>query len=330
MLCALGAAIAPPGARQALARPVSLGTERAIERGGLVIHHTQSDAGRAEATADLLAKVQAQVEAQLGLRVPLPIDVHLAPSERHFKDTMQALAGTQAPAWAQAVALPHASAVVIKARTLTVVGGDSLEQVLAHELAHMAMWGVSRELPRWANEGLAMWAAGQTLGPRELNGIARMAKLNLLPELVELEANFPPHAAEAQLAYQLSFAYCAWLAETYGDAGLRSVLRRVDRGATFSSAFERGLGVPLRGTELVFRGRLAERYRLWMDVVSTEALFAFAALLVIAAFVRHRIRRRRLLQQMDEDEAFEGGPHLRLVRRPRDAPSDVTDDVGEA
>ncbi len=288
------------------------GTEARLERddGAIAIHFTRSDRARAEATLTLIDRLRSHVERRLGLPVPLPLEVVLAPTRRHFDRAVRTLThGATPPTWSQAVAIPAASTIVIRARTLRATGGDRLEQVLAHELAHMSLWRTGDRLPQWAEEGLAMWVANERPSPHAFNTLARMAKLDTLPSLRELEHDFPEHTAQAQLAYALSAAFIDWVAKTYGAEKLGRMLALLDRGLAFEAAFERGCGAPLRGSEIVFRRWLAARYRLWRDVFTTEGLLALGALLTVLAFVRYRLRRRRWLRAMAaEEEAASTSP----------------------
>ncbi|RME74032.1 MAG: hypothetical protein D6776_05980, partial [Planctomycetota bacterium] len=239
--------------------------------------------------------------------------------------------GRDPPRWAIAVAIARAGAVVIHGPRLRAAAPMELDRTLAHELAHLALWRVERELPRWANEGLAQWAAREPIDPSVRNALARLARLGTLPDLSSYATSFPAHGEGAQLVYALAHAFIAWVAETYGEAGLRRWLRLLDEGLPPAVAFERGLGVPLRGAELVFRGRLAAQYNPWRDLASTEGLFIFMALLVLLAFARYRWRRRRLLAAMDAESPPEetGGVRappgplpFRPGRRPEPWPSE--------
>ncbi|GIW71133.1 MAG: hypothetical protein KatS3mg102_0675 [Planctomycetota bacterium] len=278
------------------------------------MHHPGTHPELARWVAGLVARLRGELEARLGLELPSPLHVHLAPTDRHFEETVRALAGGRSPpAWAQAVAIPRAPALVIRLRGLQPAGSGSLATVLGHELAHAALWAVGPELPRWFEEGIAQWAAGERLEPLVRNRLAGMARGGTLPALQELERDFPPHAPEAQLAYQVALAFVDWLAERGGPERLRAVLGRAAAGAPFARAFEEVFGAPPRGYELVFREQLAAGFRWWVELARLEAVLALAALLAIAAFVRHRRRRRRLLAQMEQAERppVQGGPAAR-------------------
>ena len=78
-----------------------------------------------------------------------------------------------------------------------------LPQILRHELAHIALhrYIESARLPRWFNEGYAMWSAGQFDGSAgwklRLGFVTRRA-----PPLDSLTLDWPLIAADVRRRYQ--------------------------------------------------------------------------------------------------------------------------------
>src|SRR5205085_1288158 len=90
-----------------------------LEQPGLRVHYEQIDRAAAERTAAEVRAISADIDARLGIPPPEPIDVHLAENPAAFAREVDRLAaGAVVPEWALAVALPGASAVVIRAERL--------------------------------------------------------------------------------------------------------------------------------------------------------------------------------------------------------------------
>ncbi len=276
-----------------------------LEAPGLRVHYQERDEARARQAVALFRDVAADIETRLGLAPPAPLDVYLSENDAAFERVVGELAaGARPPGWALAVAIPGGSggpAVVVRASRLEVLSWNDLRPTLAHELAHLALARAGR-IPRWLNEGLALYAEGRRTAPEEQTRLQRHARAGDLPELADLARDFPAHAEEAQLSYLESLALVESLEAAAGAPAIRDFLRRLEGGEPFDRAFERAFEAPLRGYEIVWRADLARRYSLARDVWERASILTFAALLAIPVFVRYLWRRRKLLRAMDEAE----------------------------
>ena len=155
-----------------------------------------------------------------------------------------------------------------------------------------------------------MWASGQRLTRDEQTSLERLARRKDLPPLAEIAAAFPPHAAEAQIAYLASLSLVQTLEAWSGAPSIAALIDRLMAGDPFEAAFERAFGAPLNGVELAWRAELSKRYSLWRDLWHSTTLLSVAAVLAVIAFLRYWFRRKRLLTQMDASEADEGVPNI--------------------
>lgn len=273
-----------------------------IHREGLTVHFEKISPARAAAVADMVAAFGAEVEARLGAPLPPGVEVYLSPNDEAFDRTVTALAGGPAPRWALAVAIPGARAIAIRYARIEPATPNDLGLALRHELAHLALGGGARELPRWLNEGLAMWASGRRPTIRERLEVQRLARAGSLPRLDDLAATFPPHAEEVGVAYMESLLFIDALAGEWGEPPLRDFVARALRGARVEAAFEKAIGLPLPAFEDRFRSELGEGYSFWRDLYERGSLWSVAGLLAIIAFARYYARRRRTLRAMAEAE----------------------------
>ncbi|MHC4391196.1 MAG: peptidase MA family metallohydrolase [Planctomycetota bacterium] len=243
------------------------------------------------------------MRVELGLEVPVPLEVYVTRSRSRFDKLVRDLGRSSGPPeWSMAVAIGGANAVVIDATKLEPLSDRGLGPVVAHELAHLALAPLPRGIPRWLNEGLAMWASGQRLNPMQWSQLGGRARGEKLPTFAELTRSFPPHAAEASEAYLFSLAAVESLHQIYKAEAVRGFILDLDRGWRFDEAFDKAFHAPPDGFEIVLLEALKERYNPWRALMSTEGLFAVASLLAVLAFIRHRLRRHRLLKAMTEAE----------------------------
>jgi hypothetical protein len=205
-------------------------------------------------------------------------------------------------------AYPREGVVVVAARSRR---GELLdmEQILVHELAHMALdraLGVGA-VPRWLTEGFAYLHSSDTSFARAQTLIGATFSGRLIP-ILELEDSFPAGEDEAALAYAESYDFVAFLArrgrwaderdDAKGDrtrAAFRQFLSELGHGVPLDSAARAAFGRGLLELEKEWLSGLRERY-LWLPIGLT-ATFGWvlgAGLLVLGWRRRRRQARARL------------------------------------
>jgi tetratricopeptide (TPR) repeat protein len=112
----------------------------------------------------------------------------------------------------------------------------NLRRILYHEYAHVLIRALARDrVPLWLNEGLAQWAAGETMAHFE----QRLTKGETLLPFARLEKSFAGlNATEVPLAYAQSLSLTNFLVERFGEAQIIEVLHRLGNGANFQIAAE--------------------------------------------------------------------------------------------
>ena len=239
--------------------------------------------------------------ARAGLAAPDRIRVTLIPES----DARAA----EIPAWIVGLAFGASDLIIFPERVLP-YPYDSLESVLRHEIAHLALSqrAGSRPLPRWFHEGVAVSVdAGWDVSSR-LQLLLAMRRDPGLARLAELFAagNHPDSA----LAYRLSAALISDIRRRHGPAVPGAIAARVSEGEPFDRAFERETSeTPEAAAAQAWAG-----YRQWTAWVSalTSDMMPWVIILVLAfvAFIaraRQRARRRRLWgDDIAGDEPLEG------------------------
>jgi hypothetical protein len=291
------------------------GGERSIGSGGLTLTFLETEARGAPKLLALSRDALEVVSRRLGLAPPEGgIEVFLASSDRHFEDLFDRFTTRSAPSWALAVAFPSRRAVILKLHKNRPVSNDNIELTLRHELAHLLHRALSDQhpgaLPRWLDEGLAMWASGQRLNPLEVSELATRARNGTLPAFKDLEARFPRHSARAQLAYQQSLSFVQWLEERLSSKGkaIPDFLAELRESGSLDVALFRV--THLDDPMFDWRDALSESSSTGDYLLHHLGVWQLMSLLCIVAIIRHLIRRRRLLERLAFEDSWRGDDDL--------------------
>jgi hypothetical protein len=273
----------------------------AESRGGnLVVRHAPDAAPRARA---LLERVRAApplpaLPADVLDRDP-PIRIYLAPDERAFAR----LTRGRAPHWGAGIAFPATGEIVLPAYASPRGGQTSLDRVLRHELAHVALQRYldGLRVPTWFAEGYATWAAGQF--DLEAGWMLRLAFLTgRAPPLDSLALDWPDRAVDARVAYTLSASAVAWLHRRGGDRVMSVFLERWRDTGDFERALRATYGLTVGQLERHWGDGVRRRYGWLLFLAQTSVIWALLSALVLALFVIRRRRHRRGLRRLVEHE----------------------------
>ncbi len=271
---------------------------------------------RAEAgLEDLAQRVAAGAPAVLkaiyedlpDLRRPPRVEIRLV--KRAADVARAAPPGRGAPTWADGVAYADVGVVVIATRR----GANpiAVEGVVAHELAHLALdAALGNRAPRWLHEGFAYlhssdWSFARL---RTLTGMAWSG--NTIP-IHELDQRFPARKNDAARAYAQSYDFVVFLArrgrypDRFDDGDrwtFRAFLATIADGRDVYSASEEVYNASLEELYAEWYESLRQRYLLLPVGLFTLGVWVFAALLLIAGYLRKRRLNRIKLALWDEEE----------------------------
>lgn len=136
------------------------------------------------------------------------------------------------------------------------------KRAVAHEFAHLIVHRATRNpfsgLPRWLDEGLAMWAEGEleTSYRNDLSGAVRSGGLL---SLRTLSSNFPADSRQASLAYAQSHSVVAYLRDAFGRQKIAELLAIFKEGSTDDSALTRAFGIDTEELDRRWRASLGVR-----------------------------------------------------------------------
>jgi hypothetical protein len=182
---------------------------------------------------------------------------------------------------------------------------DSLESVVRHEVAHLALDVAARgaPLPRWFHEGVATSVDSGWKTAAQLRLLLAMVER---PDTAELTRLFvSPSESETTQAYLLSTLLVHELRERHGPAVPGAIAHRVATGVPFTEAFQLETGV----TPDAAAAEAWSAYRRWTEwvpaVTSPSAAWTLILALSFVAFVAQRRRRARRRRRWDAEEPLD-------------------------
>jgi hypothetical protein len=224
-----------------------------------------------------------------------PIHVVLTPESSNLARTI--------PPWISGFAVPPSDLVVLFPARSPSYPDKSLEDVLRHEIAHVLIWRAieGRPIPRWFNEGLAMEVErGRRF--RDQTQLLYQLVMGSRTTLDELDRLFSGGESDQTRAYALAGALVHDMFQRYGPAACAEILKRVNRGNRFDSAFSDVTGVTASDAESEFWQR-QRIWTVWVPIVtSSTTVWMVVTLIAILAIYMRRRRNREIEERWAKEE----------------------------
>ena len=225
----------------------------------------------------------ASVMDLVGIREPgPPIRVVLAPETSPL--------ARDVPSWVSGYTDGVSNVVVLLPERTPSYPDGGLEEVLAHEVAHVLIYRASagRRIPRWFNEGVAM-LAGRSWRLRDQTQLALGLLSGDKVPLIRLDDLFEGDRWQVERAYALSGALVQDLLDRYGTGLPSALFSRVTQGLPFDEALRRTTGATLIDVGESFWARQSVLRR-WLPIITSTAVlwFGITLLAIVAALKRRR------------------------------------------
>jgi hypothetical protein len=201
--------------------------------------------------------------------------------------------------WTGGVAYPRLGIIAIGISPTNLDWG---KRAMAHELAHLVIHQMTlnpyTDLPRWLDEGLAMYAEGPMEAAFD-NALSKAIANDSLISVPSLSSPFSAYSDEAVLAYAQSYSLVEYLIISYGQPRMLELLHTFGEGKGCDAALGAVYGFDTATLDSLWREYAAPPY--FPQVVEKEAdpllvvlLSALATWLVTAAclFTERQLRRR--------------------------------------
>jgi hypothetical protein len=165
---------------------------------------------------------------------------------------------TSSQEWTGGQAFPNYGVVLIGIAPSQLTWGlDATTHEMTHLVIHQATDNPYGDLPRWLDEGIAVYNENQDELDDDFRAIfERAVKDDNLMTLRSLSSPFPADPMQANLAYGQSGAVVKFIIDTYGTEAMAHLLEIFSEGAIYDEALQEALGVDTDGLDNAFRASL--------------------------------------------------------------------------
>jgi hypothetical protein len=155
--------------------------------------------------------------------------------------------------WTGAVTYSQYGTIVMGVSPANIAWG---KRVVAHELSHLVIHQVTfnpyNDLPRWLDEGLAVYNEG-LLDVSFGTALKRAVDSGNLISVRSLASPFSANAEQASLSYAESYSFVSYLISTYGQKKMLELLNLFSRGSTYDDALRTEYGFDSDGLNGMWR-----------------------------------------------------------------------------
>ncbi len=261
------------------------------------VRHRPHDRGDVAKVVRLVEHARQRFNALADTQLSTTIRVVAAGSRAEFREVTEGML----PEWSSAAALPSERTIFIALDSYD----KPLEFTIPHEVSHVLLAQISRYIiPRWFDEGLAMYVAGEWT-THDSFLLARGAVFEGLIPLAEIDDVLSFNKDLAWLAYVQSFAAVKWLEQTWGESGIRILIRSTER-VHFDRAMRVATDLDTREFEKLWYERNRRGYALvaladdmWIWTILIPGVFA------IALVVRWYKNRKTMQRWREEDPWYD-------------------------
>lgn len=204
---------------------------------------------------ELLARAEeaiALLQEQIGISLEQPVRIYVYNNSRD----MQAALSTRSEGYDSRVVTLGVS---VGEDTLLLLGDHrDVKQTLAHELSHIVV-GLATDnpysdLPRWLDEGLAMYAEGK-LPLDNQRALDRAIQRDALPSIRSL-SSYTSQASEVDLFYGAAYSVVDFMLREYGREKMTALLGVFAEGARQEDALQQVYGLGLNELDNLWRASL--------------------------------------------------------------------------
>jgi hypothetical protein len=261
------------------------------------VHGPRGEAALVRRLANHAAAAVPRLVEQVGVPPGRTLDVYVVDTERDFRE----LQPGHTPDWADGTAWPRWGLVFLRAPSLRAGDAGPLTTVLDHEIVHALLGSAfgDRPVPRWLQEGLAQYWAGEA-SARALP-LAQGDYGGELFSLAQITAGFPQNPLGARLAYAQSADLVGWIAAHHGEDALRALVRAMAAGANSAEGIRAATGLSMGEVDAAWRAPMQSTGWLrWL--VNSQIGWLLAAAALVVGGLRRRARGREKLARWEESE----------------------------
>jgi hypothetical protein len=261
------------------------------------IYYHSGDEANVSGLIQSLTQNLPDLKEKLGVNPDRTANLYLAASQGEF----DRLTEQKLPSWSQGVSFPETGSIVLKSPQFS-HDVQTFYSTATHEMAHLLIAkkaGIA--VPRWLNEGLALFLSGEGPG-KPLLPLSRAIWSGKLISLDEVEQVDAFSHSNAELAYVESYNAVEFLVKQYGWEALRRILSDMGAQHSWNEALFRETELDQAGFEAAWRANLEKSYR-WMILLDAQTLvfIGMTALVLVIGVISLR-RRRKIYRQWQAEE----------------------------
>ncbi len=228
-------------------------------------------------------------------------NVHLVGDLGRFQNLVRG----RIPDWGAAVAYPPRQRIAVKSPDEFNLG-KSLDQLLTHELAHLALAQRTgfHQAPRWFDEGLAQRVSTEWSWMDNL-AASKAAIFGQYIPLREIEKMNRFNSSKVQVAYAQSHIAVNYFYDFYGVEAVNKFLDAIAAGESYDKALVLSTGSDYDGFEREFQTHWSSRFNIVTLLADTMWLWLMLALVVVVgAFLKYR-KRRQYYRKWEQEEKYQ-------------------------
>lgn len=191
------------------------------------------------------------LETDVGIALERPIKIFIYGNHEDLLGALRA----SAQEWTGGVAFAEFGVVLIGIHPSQLEWGlNAMTHEMTHLVIHQATDNPFGDLPRWLDEGIAVYNENRDELDDDFRSIFEQAVQNdELMTLRTLSSPFPADPLQANLAYGQSGAVVKYIIDTYGSEAMAELLNVFAEGALYDEALQQALGVDTDGLDNEFR-----------------------------------------------------------------------------
>lgn len=248
--------------------------------------------------------VKHELAERLGFPVLSEVRVEIARTPGEMETF--APSGAPYPQYAAGVAYSEIGLVLLTLTPVHPNQENDLGEVFRHELSHVALNDAlgGRPVPRWFNEGFAIFASGESSFKRMHTLMMSTIGGSLIP-LHDLERSFPDDETKALVAYAEAQDVVRFLIRREDVHRFRALISELRDGKSFENAALDAYGEELSSLEFEWREDASRRYTIWIFLLSGSLVWVVALAVFVWAWRRRKRRDKLVLQRWAREEAAE-------------------------
>ncbi len=225
-----------------------------LENERLTLYWYEGDEVFAQALFERANVALDTLENDVGVAIENPIRIFIYGNQ---EDLLGALR-TSAQEWTGGVAFTEYGVVVIGIMPRQLEWGlNAMTHEMSHLIIHQATDNPFGDLPRWLDEGIAVYNENQDVLDDDFRPLFERAVENdELMTLRTLSSPFPADPMLANLAYGQSGAVVKYIIDTYGSDSMAELLTIFAEGELYDDALMQALGTDTDGLDNEFRASL--------------------------------------------------------------------------